>query len=103
MEIIPSVAGGVLLIIVLVIIWLRVRRRRRNDEYPPLLGDNGRGVVEISQNEFPDRSDGSELTLRRGPTSLTKPFPTGSTCSDIAVPKKDNLNNKIKPYVDDLC
>ena len=99
-NVISSAAGGVVLIVVVIFIWLRVRRRQRNDEYPPLLGDNRDGVVDV-QNEFP--SEGSDLTSERGFASFRSSTQSATDSSNIIVPnKKDNLNSKIKAYLSDL-
>ncbi|XP_078372594.1 uncharacterized protein LOC144656230 [Oculina patagonica] len=104
-KVVLSVIGGVGGIVLFVICWPRCRRRRRNDENRPLLGDNGGGVVDVSQNEFPDTSEESELTSGRGSASSTKPSSAESTSNNITVPQKDkdNLNKKIKPYTENLC
>lgn len=95
-KVVPSVLGGVGFIVIFVVCWTRCRRRRRNDENQPLLRDN-------VQNEFPVSRQGSELSSGRGSASLTKSPSTGSSCSDITVSKKDDLNNKIKPCAEVLC
>lgn len=107
-KVVLSVIGGVGSIVLFVICWLRCRRRRRrrrNDENRPILGDNGGGAVDVSQNEFPDTSEESELTSGRGSASSTKPSSAESTTNIITVPKKDkdDLNKKIKPYTENLC
>ena len=83
-KVVPSAAGSVVLVLVL-FIWLRVRKRRRNDENQPLL--------DVDQNECPDRIEGI------GSASLNKPSSSGSSCSGITVPNKDNLNSMLNDKV----
>lgn len=104
-DVVPGVAGGVVLILVLIVIWWRVRIMCRNNDYPPLIDDNVGVEVDVSQNEFPDTSEGSELTSGRNSASLTKPLSTGSSCSDITVSSKDSFNSKvkIKRHAEGIC
>lgn len=98
-EVVPSVAGGVILIALIVILLLWVRRRRIIEVYPPLVPPrDNRDREDVSHNVFPSTSEESELTSGRGSSHLTR----GSSCSDITVPKKDNLKSKIKPYAEGL-
>ena len=102
-EVVPSVAGGVVLILVLIVIWWQVHTRCRNNDYPPLIDPNAGGVEEIV-NEYPDTSEGSELTSGRNSASLTKLPSSGSSCSDITVAKKDqSSNSKVKKYAEGIC
>lgn len=104
--VVASVAGVLGLVIFPIGIWQLLCRGNRNERQPLLNqnnGQNGVGVVEESENRFSGPSEGSELTSGRGSASLTKPSSTGSSCSDITVPNKDNLNSKIKTYREGLC
>jgi len=101
-----SVAGGVVFILVSIFVWWRVRRRcRNNDLYPPLIDNNGDGGVDEIVNNYPDTSEGSELTSGRNSASLTKPSSSGSSCSDITEPKNFSFNGKveIKRNAEDIC
>lgn len=90
------IAGGAVLIVALIIIWWRVRKRNRNNNYPPLIDE--------VDNQYPDTSQGSELTSGRNSASLTMPSSSGSSCSDITVPKKDQSfksKAKMKSYAEE--
>ena len=104
--VVPSVAGGLVLIFVVIAIWWGVRIRCRNNDYPPLIPDNPGGGVEEIVNNYPDTSEGSELTSGRNSASLTKLPSPGSSCSDITVAKKDQSFNgkaKMKSYTEESC
>ena len=104
-DVVPSVAGGIVLILVLIVIWWRVRIRCRNNDYPRLIDDDPRGRVDEIVNDYPDTSEGSELTSGRNSASFTKPPSSVSSCSDITEPKKDSFNSKvkIKRYAEGIC
>ena len=105
-EVVPSVAGGSVLILVSIVILWRVRARCRNNDYPPLIDDNPDERVQEIINNYPDTSEGSELTSGRNSASSTKLPSSGSSCSDITVPKKDQSfysKDKIKRYAEGIC
>ena len=105
-DVVPSVAGGIVLILVLIVIWWQARIRCRNNDYPRLIEDNAGGGDDQIVNEYPDTSEGSELTSGRNFASLTKLPSSGSSCSDISEAKKDqSFNNKvkIKRYTEEIC
>ena len=105
-DVVPSVAGGLVLILVLIVIWCQIRIRCRNNDYPPLINGNDGGEEDQIVNEYPGTSEGSELTSGRSSASLTKLPSSGSSCSDITEPKKNpSFNSKveIKRYTEGIC
>lgn len=100
---VASVAGFLGVVIVPLGIWQLLCKQNDNERQPLLNGNNGVGVIDESENHFSGPSEGSELTSGRGSASLTKPSSTGSSCSNITVPNKDNFSSKNKTYAEGLC
>ena len=101
--VVASAAGVLGLVIIPIGVWQLLCRQNDNERQHLLNQNDGGGVVDESENHFSDPSEGTELTSGRGSASSAKPLSTGSSCSGITVPNKDNLNSKFKTYAEALC